>query len=168
MKDIYIQFHGRYKIEGESADSEHPKWLEVGSWAHEVRQPKSATASTSGGHTAERCEHGDMVFTKDIDLTSPKLWEACSAGYTFDEIVVDFMRADGAKRVKYLTVKLKHALIARVTPVVEAEGLPTESFALKYAAIQWQYQQQKIEGGGTSGSNQTAWSLSKNTPSYAI
>ena len=168
MKDIYIKFEGKYKIEGESKDAEHAKWLEVGSWAHDIRQPKSVTSSTAGGHTSERCEHGDMVFTKDLDLTSPKLWEAASAGYTFDSITIDFMRADGSKRVKYLTIKLKHALISRVTPQVSAEGLPTESFALKYASVQWQYQQQKIEGGGTSGSNQTAWSLAKNTNTFGI
>lgn len=168
MKDIYVQFKGRYAIDGESKDKDHAKWLEVNSWAHDIRQPKSATASTAGGHSAERCEHGDMIFTKDLDLTSPKIWEAASAGYTFDEITIDFMRADGASRVKYLTIKLKHALISRVTPAVSEEGLPTESFALKYAAVQWQYQQQKIEGGGTSGQNQTAWSLAKNTNTYGI
>ena len=168
MKDIYVQFKGRYAIDGESADSEHGKWLEVGSWAHSIRQPKSATSSTAGGHTSERCEHADMVFTKDMDLTSPKLWEACSAGYTFDEVTIDFMRADGGKRVKYLTIKLKHALISEVTPTVETEDLPTETFKLKYASVQWIYQQQKIEGGGTSGSVTTAWSLAKNTASYGV
>lgn len=168
MKDIYVQFKGRYTIDGESLDKDHSKWLEVNSWSHDIRQPKSATSSTSGGHTSERCEHGDMVFTKDLDLTSPKLWEAASAGYTFDEVTIDFLRADGAQRVKYLTIKLKHALVSRVTPVVDSEGLPKETFALKYASVQWQYQQQKVEGGGTSGSNQTAWSLSKNTNTYGI
>jgi type VI secretion system secreted protein Hcp len=32
----------------------------------------------------------------------------------FDEIQIDFYRANGDKRVKYLEVKLKHALIASV------------------------------------------------------
>ncbi|MDO9237970.1 MAG: type VI secretion system tube protein Hcp [Aquabacterium sp.] len=167
-KDIYVQFKGRYTIDGESLDKEHAKWLEVTSWSHDIRQPKSATASTAGGHTSERAEHADLIFTKDLDLTSPKLWEAASAGYTFDEVTIDFMRADGGSRVKYLTIKLKHALISRVTPSVHSEGLPTESFALTYAAIQWEYQQQKVEGGGVSGRNVTAWSLSKNTNTYAI
>ena len=90
MKDIYIQFRGKYKIDGESRDSEHKGWLEVNTWDHLIRQPKSATASSVGGHTSERCEHADMTFMKDLDSTSPKLWEACSAGYTFDEIQIDF------------------------------------------------------------------------------
>ena len=168
MKDIYVKFSGKYKIDGESRDSKHVGWIEVGAWAHDIRQPKSATSSTAGGHTSERCEHGDMIFTKDLDLTSPKLWEAASAGHTFDEVAIDFMRADGHERVTYLTIKLKHALISRVTPQVSAEGLPTETFALKYAAVQWLYNQQKIEGNGTLGKNQAAWSLAKNTNTYGI
>jgi type VI secretion system secreted protein Hcp len=167
MKDIYVQFKGGYVIDGESADSGHGKWLEVGSWAHDIRQPKSATASTAGGHTSERCEHGDMVFTKDLDMTSPKLWEACSAGFTFDEVTIDFMRADGKDRVNFLKIKLKHALISRVTPSVSAEGLPAESFALKYASVEWIYTQQQIQGG-KGGSMTGRWSLAKNTPTYGI
>ena len=88
MKDIYIEFRGKYKVDGESRDSEHKGWLEVNSWSHNIRQPKSATSSSVGGHTAERVEHSDMVFVKDLDATSPKLWEACSAGYTFDEVML--------------------------------------------------------------------------------
>jgi type VI secretion system secreted protein Hcp len=168
MKDIYVQFKGRYTIDGESRDSEHSKWLEVSTWSHDIRQPKSATSSSAGGHTSERTEHGEMVFTKDLDLTSPKLWEASSAGYTFDEVTIEFFRADGSTRVKYLAIKLKNALISEVTPVVNSEGLPTETFKLKYAAVQWIYQQQKIEGGGFSGSVTTAWSLAKNVAKYEV
>ena len=88
MKDIYIKFgkplNGK-EIKGESRDAgagtQHAApWFEAISWNHIIRQPKSATASTAGGHTAERCEHGEMIFTKDLDLVSPQLWEACSAG----------------------------------------------------------------------------------------
>ncbi|WP_341675238.1 type VI secretion system tube protein Hcp [Niveibacterium sp. SC-1] len=165
MKDIYVQFKGKYDVKGESRDNEHKEWIEVDSWRHQIIQPKSATASTAGGFTAERCEHGEMIFAKDLDLTSPRLWEACSAGHTFDEVTIDFMRADGDKRVKYLELKLKHVLISSVTPSVLDEGIPTEQFALKYAAVQWTYTAQDIKGG-TKGNKIGKWSLAKNTPTY--
>ena len=44
MKDIYVQFIGKYKVDGESRDTEHKDWLEVNSWSHKIRQPKSATS----------------------------------------------------------------------------------------------------------------------------
>ncbi|HEU4620963.1 MAG TPA: type VI secretion system tube protein Hcp [Burkholderiaceae bacterium] len=167
MKDIYVKITGP-DIKGESADKEHKDWIEVSSWTHSIRQPKSATASTAGGHTAERCEHSEMVFTKDIDLVSPLLYQHASGGTTFKEVTIDFMRADGeGKRVKYLEVKLMNAIIGSVNPTVVSEGLPTESFSLKYAAASWKYTQQKI-AGGQGGSTSGAWSLVKNDKTYAV
>lgn len=52
--DVYLHIDG---IKGESADSGHQGWSELTSAIWGVKQPKSATASTGGGHTAERCEH---------------------------------------------------------------------------------------------------------------
>lgn len=34
MKDIYVEFRGKYKVDGESRDTEHKGWLEVNSWSH--------------------------------------------------------------------------------------------------------------------------------------
>lgn len=81
MKDIYVKF-GNPALKGESQDKDHPDWIEVSSWRHEIIQPRSATASTSGGHTAERTEHGEMVFTKDLDVVSPLLYQHASGGTT--------------------------------------------------------------------------------------
>lgn len=165
MKDIYVKF-GKPDIKGESRDAEHKDWVEVSTWTHEIRQPKSASASSSGGHTAERVEHDDMVFVKDMDSVSPLLYQHASAGTTFDEVTIEFMRASGDKRVKYLEVKLKNVLISKVAPKVEGEGIPTESFSLKYAAVSWNYTVQSIDGkqGGTTAGK---WSLSKNQATYA-
>ncbi|MDR2853138.1 MAG: type VI secretion system tube protein Hcp [Burkholderiaceae bacterium] len=167
MKDIYVKFTSP-DIKGESQDKDHKDWIEVSSWNHCIIQPKSATASTSGGHTAERCEHGEMVFTKDMDVVSPLLYQNASGGTTFDEVTVQFYRADGeGNRVQYMEIKLKYVLIARVTPKVVSEGVPTEEFALKYAAVQWKYTQQKT-GGGQGGNAQGAWSLTKNDKTYSV
>lgn len=166
MKDIYIKFSGP-DLKGESQDQDHKHWIEVDSWSHNIVQPKSATSSSAGGHTAERCEHGEMEFGKELDLVSPQLYQACSGGQTFKEVQIDFMRADGdGKRVKYLEIKLKNVLVANVTPAIHGEGLPAESFGLRYAAIQWRYTQQKIDGG-QGGTSQGSWSLNQNKASFA-
>jgi type VI secretion system secreted protein Hcp len=176
MKDIYVKFSnptgGQAAVIGESRDtggtSQHAApWFEVNSWTHAIRQPKSATASTAGGHTSERCEHGEMIFTKDLDKTSPQLWLACSAGTTFKQIEIEFMRASGTTaRIKYLRIKLINAIVSSVSPSVIEEGLPTETFGLKYAAVEWEYIKQNMDG--TVGTNQLAqWSLATNTATIA-
>jgi type VI secretion system secreted protein Hcp len=181
MKDIYLKF-GNPAIKGESQDKDHANWVEIDSWSHAITQPRSATASTAGGHTSERCEHGDMVFTKDIDVVSPLMYQHASGGTTFDEVTIDFMRSDGeGNRIKYLEVKLKYVIISSINPSINAPAaaattgataaagasLPSEQFSLKYAAVQWKYTQQKI-GGNQSGNAQGAWSLTKNDKTYAV
>jgi type VI secretion system secreted protein Hcp len=49
--DAYLLIDG---IKGESADSNHIGWIEIASASLGVMQPRSATASTAGGHTAEQ------------------------------------------------------------------------------------------------------------------
>ncbi|WP_347555807.1 type VI secretion system tube protein Hcp [Robbsia sp. KACC 23696] len=180
MKDIYLKF-GSPALKGESQDKDHANWIEISSWSQSITQPRSAVASTAGGHTSERCEHGDMVFTKDIDVVSPLMYQNASGGTTFDEVTIDFMRADGdGARVKYLEVKLKYVIISSIaSSVTSAQSssttssastadttLPSETFTLKYAAAQWKYTQQKI-GGSQGGNAQGAWSLTKNDKTYA-
>lgn len=63
--DVYLHIDG---IKGESADDKHRDWIECKSVSWDVHQPRSATASTGGGHTAERCEHDDIVIAKIADF----------------------------------------------------------------------------------------------------
>lgn len=185
MKDIYIEFLGSV-IKGDVRDSGHGTGgaigqnnratIEVDSWNHVIRQPKSATASTSGGHTSERCEHGEMVFVKDIDSASPKMWQAASMGLVTPEVLITFYRASGVtnsidastanKRVAYLTIKLKNVLISSIAPSVSEEGIPKETFGLKYSAVDWSYKASKLNGADGVVTGQGSWNLATNSTSY--
>lgn len=175
MKDIYVEFKGS-DIKGDARDQKHKDQVEVYTWSHAMRQPKSATASGSGGHTAERCEHDEMIFTKDIDGSSPKLYQACSSGLVVNDVVITFYRAFGGKnttgnpsgtqnRHQYLRIELKDVLVSSVSPSVSSEGIPNETFALKYSAVKWTYDELNINGDKSGKVNiQGAWNLAKNTP----
>lgn len=187
MKDIYIEFKGS-AIKGDVRDAVHGSGkssgksdksvIEVDSWSHLIRQPKSASASTAGGHTSERCEHGEMVFVKDIDSASPKIWQAASQGLITPEVIITFYRANGGTkdiaattknaRVAYLEIKLKNALISSVAPSVSEEGIPKETFGLKYSAVEWTYATAALDGSGAAIKSGTgSWNLATNTASYA-
>ena len=157
--DVYLQIDG---IKGESSDSTHVGWIEVTSAQWGVVQPKSATASTAGGHTAERCEHKSIALTKLVDLSSPILMQTCSAGRTIPKARLEFLRADGdGKRVKYYEVELHNVLIGSMDQVVhEGSGLH-DSFTLKFSKVKWMYTQQKISGG-SGGNTAGGWDLSSN------
>ena len=62
-------------------------------------------------------------------------------------------------------IELKNVIIASVSPAVDEEGIPKESFSLKYSAVKWTYDELNIDGTKTGKVNiQGAWNLAKNTP----
>lgn len=159
--DVYLQIDG---IKGESNDSAHKDWIECSTVEWEVLQPKSATASTGGGHTAERCEHKDIVITKLADLSSPLLLQNSSSGKTFPKAKLEFLRADAqGDRIKYFEIELDNVLIGGVAPSVKPGDILTEELRLKYSKVKWKYIQQKT-GGGAGGNTSGGWCLSTNKP----
>jgi len=157
--DVYLQIDG---IKGESQDDKHKDWIECTSVAWGVSQPRSATASTGGGHTAERCEHQEIALTKLADLASPILLQTCSAGKTIPKAKLEFMRADGqGDRIKYFEIELENVLIGGIKPSVAEGSIIAESVGLKFSKIKWKYTQQKVTGGA-GGNTSGGWDLAAN------
>ncbi len=157
--DVYLQIDG---IKGESTDSTHKDWIELKSVQWEVLQPKSATSSTGGGHTAERCEHKDIVVTKLSDLSTPLLLQTSSAGKTIPKAKFEFMRADAqGERIKYFEIEIENVLIGGVAPSVEPGDILQEEVRFKFSKVKWRYIQQKISGGA-GGNTSGGWDLSAN------
>jgi type VI secretion system secreted protein Hcp len=156
--DAYLQLGD---IKGESADSAHQGWIECEAVQWSIRQPKSATASTAGGHTAERAELSDVTFHKICDLASPLLAQYCAMGKTVPKARFEFFRADGnGDRVKYYEVELENVLVSQVAQGVRAGGM-ADTISLKFAKVKWKYTQQRI-AGGAGGNTAGGWDLSSN------
>lgn len=157
--DVYLQIDG---IKGESSDSAHQGWIELMSAHWGVVQPRSASVSTGGGHTSERCEHRTLSVSKLADLASPILMQHCSMGKTIPKAKLEFMRADGdGKPVKYYTVELESVMIASIEQLVSQGSILHDSIAFRFAKVKWSYTQQKI-GGGAGGSTVGGWDLAAN------
>jgi type VI secretion system secreted protein Hcp len=154
--DVYLQIEG---IKGESQDSAHQGRIECTEVHWSVLQPRSATASTAGGHTAEL---KDVVFGKLTDLTSPILLQTCAMGKTLPKAKFEFMRADGdGKPIKYFEIQLENVLISGIAPSLIAGTMLSEHVSLKYSKIKWAYTQQGI-AGGVRGSTVGGWDLAAN------
>jgi len=157
--DVYLQIEG---IKGESADSAHQGWMELTSAEWGVIQPKSATVSTAGGHTAGRCELRSISVTKLADLSSPILMQTCAAGKTIPKAKLEFMRADGQGiRIKYYEIELENVLIGSVNQAVHEGGILQDSIGLKFSKVKWKYTQQKVSGGA-GGNTAGGWDAAAN------
>lgn len=157
--DVYLQIDG---IKGESQDTAHQGWIEITAAQWGVVQPRSATASTGGGHTAERCEHRTLALSKLADLASPLLMQTCSMGKTIPKAKLEFMRADGdGHRIKYYEVELENVMIANVEQMIHDGTILHDEIGLRFSKVKWKYTQQKI-GGGASGNTSGGWDLACN------
>lgn len=157
--DVYLQIDG---IKGESTDSMHAGWIECTTVQWGMSQPKSATSSTGGGHTAERAELADITIQKLADLSSPILMQTCVMGKTLPRAKLEFLRADGqGERVRYFEIELENVLIGAVTPVVHEGNILSETVGLKFSKVKWKYTQQKV-GGGAGGNTAGGWDLATN------
>lgn len=157
--DVYLQIAG---IKGESIDAAHQGWIECSSVQFGMTQPKSATSSTGGGHTAERAEMDDITFMKTADLSSPILMQNCMMGRTIPKAKFEFFRADGhGIPIKYFEIQLENVLIGQVRPSIHEGSFFSETVSLKFSKVRWQYTQQKIKGG-SGGNTAGGWDLSAN------
>ena len=159
--DSFIKIDG---IPGESSDDKHKEWIELLSYDHHIEQPASSTASSVGGATAERVNHGAFNFIHQLDKATPKLLEACCTGKHIKEVTIEFCRAGGDK-VKYMEIKLEQVLISAVTENGSStgeSGFPSETVSLSYGKIKWTYTQQKRQDGSAGGNVSAGWDLTAN------
>ena len=157
--DAFIKIDG---IDGESMDGKHQGWIELVSYGCGLTQAISTTASSAGGASAERANFSDFSFTKELDLASPLLAQACADGTHINEIAVEICRA-GTEKIKFMEYKLSNCLISSVITNGTGEGnLPTESVTVNFGKINWAYTQQKREGGGAAGNSAAGWDLQQN------
>jgi len=155
--DSFLKVDG---IPGESKDSKHIDWIEIMSFSHKMEQPTSSTASSSGGATAERVNHGLFHVAHQMDKASPLLSQACCTGKHIKEVIIELCRAGGDK-VKYAEIRLEQVIVASV----EYSGggdFPSEIISFSYGKIHWDYVQQKREDGTGGGHIAAGWDLTQN------
>jgi type VI secretion system secreted protein Hcp len=157
--DAFLKIDG---IPGESTDDQHKDWIEILSYDHSVEQPVSRTASSAGGASAERANVEPLTITKNIDSSSPKLFEAAVTGKHIKEIVLELHRAgtNGGK-VKYLEIRLEHALISYLKQG-GGGAFPVEMVSFAPGRYKVTYIKQQRADGAPGGNIAAGWDLTTN------
>lgn len=122
----------------------------------------AAAPSRSGftGAVTGRAKFNEFSCEKNIDLASAVLCFYCASGKHIAEIYCDIYRAAGDKKVKFVSIIYKDAVITECS--VKASGgddLPTETLKFNYGSVEFKYTQtDHATGAATSNKTRMLWS----------
>jgi len=155
--DMFIKIG---KIDGESTDHAHKKWIEILSFNHGVSQMASAGDSSKGGGSSQRADFQVFSIVKMLDSATPLLNLACASGTVHDEIIVQLCKATSDKTV-YMEYTMSDAIISSVSVGGGGGGEATESVTINYGKFKWNYTPVDAKGK-TSGNVPAGWNLQEN------
>jgi type VI secretion system secreted protein Hcp len=115
----------------------------------------------SGG-AAGKPTFEELSLQKQVDKASPNLAEACATGKHFREAELAAKRGPGRKPPDLIVIKLSDVTITGFQESVEDVGsLPSDSFSIRFAKIDFSYTPQKADGSAGSPVRWT-WDLKAN------
>ncbi len=143
--DYFLKIDG---IDGESTDEQHPAEIEIQSFSWGMSNSGTFSGGTGGGG-AGKVSMQDFHFTRRLDKASPLLMLACATGQHIPNAILVCRKSGGdGKPVEYYTVTLSDLIVSSVsTGGSSDDGVPTESFSLNFAKIEWKYVPVSADGG---------------------
>ncbi|MFZ4408571.1 MAG: Hcp family type VI secretion system effector [Paracraurococcus sp.] len=159
--NMFIKFETP-NITGESTDSSHSGEIQVLSWSHSFNQPTSPTRSSAGGGTVEQANHSDFSFTKYTDSATDDLLKICWSGQQIQKGTFTAYRSDGNNNpVKYLEIIMEFIIVSNVSLSGGTGDIPTETIALSYGKVTYNYIPQKEADGTGDGVQPVSHDLQK-------
>jgi type VI secretion system secreted protein Hcp len=160
--DAYLKLDG---VEGQADDAKHEKWIQLLSYSHSIVNETTGMHSAGGAHMGGRCQHNDIVLTKQIDGTSPMLMLACCQGKSHPTATIELVRSGGSgvDAIPYQKIELTDVVVKAVCPMgADGSSFPTENVSVTYATIKWTVTKTSKEGK-PAGEIVSGWDLKKNT-----
>ena len=148
--DTHLKIAG---VDGESTHKDHKGEIDLLAWSWDVRQ--ESTAAMGSGSGKGKGIPGQLVFAHYYDKASPVLAKNCANGKHFDQAVITCRKA-GEGQLDFLKVTLKQVLVTSVAPSASSGGEISESVALSYADIEFEYKPQD-EKGALGGAVKFGW-----------
>lgn len=147
----YLTLEGNQqgKIEGSSQVKGHEGKILVQAVEHLIELPKNPQTGLPSG----KRQHLGITLTKEIDKSSPKIFQALTSGEQLSEVVLEFFRiSPKGTEEKYYTVKLEQAVIVSARTWVPNCLSPDnrqfghmEDIGLTYEKIVWTWEADGIE-----------------------
>lgn len=149
-------------IKGESTAKMGKDQIEVMSFNAGQSMPLERSNSNTS-RASGRAEHRDFSITKQLDLSSPTLYEKCVSGEEIKSVKLHVFKADAkGAPLEFLTYVFESCIITSVSSSGSQGGQPSESISFNYLTAKWTYNQQEASKGGKKGKNEGGWSIKEN------
>jgi type VI secretion system secreted protein Hcp len=156
---LFIKFDG---IDGECNDKDHKNWSDLLSFSWGLR--KAGAGST--GQTRRRgvVTVEDVVVTKEVDKTSPKLAEAICSGKVFPKVELHDTASYGETRATFLKYELKNVLVTshNLSAAGGGDAVPTETVSLNFEEVKQTYIEYDAKGA-KKGNVEMTWKVEEGT-----
>jgi len=130
----YVKFEG---VAGEAQDKNHRDWINLLSFSQGQSAPSAL--AVGGGGRAGRVVFDDLVLTKELDKSSPKLAEAVCTGENFPTVTIHVTGALFGPQI-YYACELKNVSVTSYRIVSPGTGtFPTEELSLNFTEIKVSY-----------------------------
>jgi len=149
--DGYLTLTGENqgKIQGSCLKKGWVNAIEILHFSHCVDIPKN----TETGLPTGRRIHRDIIIQKEIDKSTPNLYQALCTSEKIITVTFSWQRFDSIGSVEpYFTIKLKDSMITKIQPCIiqgftsSQENYPfTEKISFAYEKIIWTYEPEGME-----------------------
>ncbi len=136
-------------VEGESADAQYKKQIQILSWNWGASQQSSVDAN--GGSGAGKVNLGEFSVATYFDKATPKFFKNICEGTHFKTATLTACKATGASTSgkPYLTVDMGELFVTSVRLSAQTE-LPSVDLSFTYNKIEIEYFMQGNDGNLTS------------------
>jgi type VI secretion system secreted protein Hcp len=146
-------------IDGESMDKDHKGWSNILSFAHSLHQPGGGATGQSRRRGAVVVE--DLICTKELDKSSPKIQEALSQGKVFPKVELELTTSGSGARQTYYKYELKNVMITSYNISGQSgDGVPMEEVAFNFEEIKVTYTEYD-SNGRKKGNVEYEWKVEK-------
>lgn len=158
--DYFLKFSDQ--IKGESVKENHTDEIEMLSWSGGNSAPHSAAIGTGLG--VGKVNVGDIVITKHMDQSSPKIFQALCKGTHLADATVTAQKAGGGETgFAFLKMKMEGVMVTSYQTGGSggSEDMVTESVTLGFAKVTLEYFKQDTKSGAVTSTGSVSYDLQK-------
>ncbi|HEX8365224.1 MAG TPA: type VI secretion system tube protein Hcp [Allosphingosinicella sp.] len=141
--DMFLEIR---ECPGESSKKGHEGQIDIASFSFGASQSGSFARGGAGGGSG-KAEFQDISVVKEVDKSSPKLFQACAAGTHFPKATI-YVRKAGDRPLEYYKVEMQDLIVSSVQNSGSSSGDSVmESVTMNCAVINFTYVEQDAKGG---------------------